>query len=101
MNRLCEKNVTLHALQVLHAHDFMAFLKTLDGLITNLANTSGPDARPHEGIGESLGLVVVDSLSSLFSPLLTRMHHQGENILSLICFFAGLSFWNLLSKEVC
>ena len=77
-------NLTLDLITVLRVHDVFELFKALEELGLGLAGDPGaPGDGGLEGerefldIGGQLGLLVIDSLSSLLSPVLTRAHHQG------------------------
>ena len=84
-------NLTLDLITVLRVHDVMELFKVLEELGLGLAGDSGvPGDGGLEGereladVGEQMGLLVVDSLSSLLSPVLTRMHHQGYTVMASV-----------------
>lgn len=84
-------NLTLDLITVLRVHDVMELFKVLEELGLGLAGDSGvPGDGGLEGereladVGGQMGLLVVDSLSSLLSPVLTRMHHQGYTVMASV-----------------
>jgi RAD51-like protein 3 len=82
-------SLTLDLITVLNVHDIMTLFKVLEELALGLAGDPGvPGDGGLEGnqdvvdIGRDMGLLVVDSLSSLLSPVITRLHHQGYTIMA-------------------
>ena len=78
-------NLTLALITVLRVYDFMELFKVLEELGLGLAGRVGVEGDGGlEGkddlaaIGHTMGLLVIDSLSSLLSPVITRIHHQGR-----------------------
>ena len=84
-------NLTLDLITVVKAHDARALFKILEELGCGLTGDAG---RKGDGLlegdrellefGNQLGLLVVDSLSQLLSPVLTRMHHQGYTAMASV-----------------
>ena len=84
-------NLTLDLITVVKAHDVRALFKVLEELGCGLMGDAG---RKGDGLlegdrellefGNQLGLLVVDSLSQLLSPVLTRMHHQGYTAMASV-----------------
>ena len=84
-------NLTLDLITVVKAHDVHALFKVLEELGCGLMGDAG---RKGDGLlegdrellefGNQLGLLVVDSLSQLLSPVLTRMHHQGYTAMASV-----------------
>ena len=84
-------NLTLDLITVLRVHDVFELFKALEELGLGLAGDPGaPGDGGLEGerefldIGGQLGLLVIDSLSSLLSPVLTRAHHQGYTVMAAV-----------------
>jgi RAD51-like protein 3 len=84
-------NLTLGLITVLRVHDVMQLLKVLEELGLGLAGRVGVEGDGGlEGkadlaaIGHTMGLLVVDSISSLLSPVITRMHHQGYTVMASV-----------------
>lgn len=84
-------NLTLGLITVLRVHDVMKLFKVLEELGLGLAGRVGVEGDGGlEGkadlaaIGHTMGLLVVDSLSSLLSPVITRMHHQGYTVMASV-----------------
>ena len=84
-------NLTLDLITVVKAHDARRLFKVLEELGCGVTGDAG---RPGDGLlegdrelleyGAQLGLLVVDSLSQLLSPVLTRMHHQGYTAMASV-----------------
>ena len=84
-------NLTLDLITVVKAHDARRLFKVLEELG---CGTTGDAGRRGDGLlegdrelleyGAQLGLLVVDSLSQLLSPVLTRMHHQGYTAMASV-----------------
>jgi RAD51-like protein 3 len=79
--------LTLGLITVVRVHDVLALFKVLEELGLGAGGRAGmPGDGGLEGradlaaVGEQMGLLVVDSLSSLLSPLITRTHHQGYTV---------------------
>ena len=69
--------------------DILTLFKVLEELALGLSGDPGvPGDGGLEGnqdvvdIGRDMGLLVVDSLSSLLSPVITRLHHQGYTMMA-------------------
>lgn len=84
-------NLTLGLITVLRVHGVMELFKVLEELGLGLAGRVGVEGDGGlEGkadlaaIGDQMGLLVVDSLSSLLSPVITRMHHQGYTVMASV-----------------
>jgi len=84
-------HLTLGLITVLRVHDVMGLFKVVEELGLGLAGAAGvPGDGGLEGnaglaaIGQQMGLLVVDSLSSLLSPVITRMHHQGYTVMASV-----------------
>ena len=84
-------NLTLDLITVVKAHDVRALFKILEELGCGLMGDAGGKGdgllegdRELLEFGNQLGLLVVDSLSQLLSPVLTRMHHQGYTAMASV-----------------
>ena len=78
-------------LDLITVHDVMHAFKVLEELGLGLLGDPGVKGDGGlEGeadsamIGREMGLLVVDSLSSLLSPTLTRLHHQGYTTMASV-----------------
>lgn len=69
---------TLNLIAVHRCHDVFSLL--------NLLSQLGEEASEDDNNPEhaTMGLLVIDSLSSLLSPLLTKAHHQGYTIMATV-----------------
>ena len=83
--------LTLDLITVVRVHDVMHAFKVLEELGLGLLGDPGVKGDGGlEGeadsamIGREMGLLVVDSLSSLLSPTLTRLHHQGYTTMASV-----------------
>jgi RAD51-like protein 3 len=84
-------NLTLDLITVVKAHDVYKLFKVLEELGCGLCGDAGARGdgllegdRELLEYGSGLGLLVVDSLSQLLSPVLTRMHHQGYTAMASV-----------------
>ena len=82
-------SLTLDLITVLSVHDILTLFKVLEELALGLSGDPGVSGDGGlEGnqdvvdIGRDMGLLVVDSLSSLLSPVITRLHHQGYTMMA-------------------
>jgi len=97
-------NLTLDLITIVKAHDVYHLFKVLEELGLGLVGDAG---RKGDGglegeadlldLGKHLGLLVVDSLSQLLSPVMTRMHHQGYTTMASL----GASLRSLAPAHNC
>jgi RAD51-like protein 3 len=69
---------TLNLIAVHRSHDVFSLLN----LLAQLGEEASEDDNNPEHA--TMGLLVIDSLSSLLSPLLTKAHHQGYTIMATV-----------------
>ena len=70
---------TLELIAVHDVHDVFTLLHLLDQL---QQDASEEDDNPEKS--DTMGLLVIDSLSLLLAPLLTRAHHQGHTVMTMV-----------------
>ena len=70
---------TLELIAVHDVHDVFTLLHLLDQL---MQDASEEDNNPEKS--NTTGLLVIDSLSLLLAPLLTRAHHQGQTVMTMV-----------------
>ena len=70
---------TLELIAVHDVHDVFTLLHLLDQL---QQDASEEDDNPDKS--DTMGLLVIDSLSLLLAPLLTRAHHQGHTVMTMV-----------------
>jgi RAD51-like protein 3 len=97
-------NLTLNLITVVRVHDVFHLFKVLEELGRGLVDDPGEKGdgglegeRELLDIGASCGLLVVDSLSQLVSPVITRMHHQGYTTMAAV----GASLRSLAPAHNC
>ena len=97
-------NLTLDLITIVRVHDVYHLFKVLEELGLGLVGDEGLQGDGGlEGeadladLGKHLGLLVVDSLSQLLSPVMTRMHHQGYTTMASL----GASLRSLAPAHNC
>ena len=70
---------TLELIAVHDVHDVFTLLHLLDQL---QQDASEEDDNPEKS--DTMGLLVIDSLSLVLAPLLTRAHHQGHTVMTMV-----------------
>ena len=70
---------TLELIAVHDVHDVFTLLHLLDQL---QQDATEEDDNPEKS--DTMGLLVIDSLSLLLAPLLTRAHHQGHTVMTMV-----------------